>query len=210
MKKHFATALVAMAATLGASHAQAQFSSASGPVTPPPLGSEANPYRAYFVDHHANGESTYYFWQNVSNSWYAAPRQLETHGAAGHHVGYQISVSPGNYNTMVFNSVQIGSFQAEGLTVSVNGVTITENFSSGSVLNFGPNVRSFEVYSRNGSLPVTSSNTLFPLLMSFTGSASGMDWKSINSAVPETETYVLMLLGLAVLGSTFGRRKSKA
>ena len=209
MKKHFATALVAMAATLGATHSQAQFSSASGPVTPP-LGSEANPYTPWASTQLANGEKQYFIAPAVSGYWFAAPLKHSALGSTLTHSGFQVSLSPSFSNgPLSLTSIQIGSFQGDDLSVSANGSVITDNFGSGSVLNFAANVRSFEVYSRNGSLPVTSSNTLFPLLLKFTGSASEMAWTSI-SAVPETETYVLMLLGLAVLGGTFGRRKSKA
>lgn len=209
MKRHFAIALVAIAATLGATHAQAQFSSASGPVTPP-LGSETNPYTPWASTQLANGEKQYLIAPAVSGYWYAAPLQHSALGSTLTHSGFQVSLSPSFTNApLSFTSIQIGSFQGDALSVSANGSVITDNFASGSVLNFAANVHSFEVYSRSGSLPVTSSNTLFPLLLKFTGSASDMTWTSISS-VPETETYVLMLLGLAVLGGTFGRRKSKA
>lgn len=213
MKKHFATALVAIAATLGATHAQAQFSSASGQVPPPPpIGSEANPYRLWNYNPWAIGEQQYWDTNPVSGYWYAAPLQHSSQGAVLAHSGFQISFRPKpgtSPEQLSFTSIQVGSFQGDALSVSANGLLITDNFASGSVLNFAANVQSFEVYSRTSSLPVTSSNTLFPLLLKFTGSASDMTWTSISS-VPETETYVLMLLGLALLGGTFGRRKSKA
>ena len=212
MKRHFATALVAIAATLGATHAQAQFSSASSPVPPTPLpdGTQTNPYTPWTATQLSNGEKQYWIAPAVSGYWYASPLQHYALGSTLTHTGFHVSLSPSFTNApLSFTSIQIGSFQGDALSISANGSVITDNFASGSVLNFAANVHSFEVYSRNGSLPVTSSNTLFPLLLKFTGTASEMAWTSI-SAVPETETYVLMLLGLAVLGGTFGRRKSKA
>ena len=163
MKKHFATALVAMAASLGATHAHAQFSSASGPVTPP-LGSEANPYTPWASTQLANGEKQYFIAPAVSGYWFAAPLKHSALGSTLTHSGFQVSLSPSFNNApLSFTSIQIGSFQGDALSISANGSVITDNFASGSVLNFAANVHSFEVYSRNGSLPVTSSNTLFPL-----------------------------------------------
>ncbi|MBT9504882.1 MAG: hypothetical protein IV092_26825 [Burkholderiaceae bacterium] len=188
-------ALVALGCCVGA--AQAQFSSASLPV-PQPGSSQDNPRtpNATMAVDIGAGQFVYQsrFVYSAGQQWYAAPIQD----------GFRVSfLSPQPGHGLLSITAPMGF---ENLTVKVDGLVLSNDLDGGASLQFGSGVQAFEISGvLNGVAAGAAMPASFPLFISQLGSASMMLWTSL-SPIPETDTFVMMLLGFAVVGGVLRRR----
>ena len=201
MKKQLAAALLALSC-IGA--AQAQFSSASLPIPPVPApgSSQNNPILPGWTSTPGQGsQSAYFYFQGDQGSWFAA--------AMFNSDGFQIGSDEPRPS---FSFAEIKAPMGfENLTVSVNGQVLSSDFDGGMTLQFAPGTLSFDITGlQNGIVAGQPLPTNFPLYIKMLGSASAMVWTNISAAVPETDTYVMMMLGMGLLGCVLRRPAAKA
>jgi hypothetical protein len=209
MKLSSLASILAAVALTAALPAQATFSSASGPA---PGSTQANPVYPNFSQwSSASGALQYYaaFNPPATNQWYST------------------SVEPGGLWLSGINSATVALFGAaiftsitapEGfgaMTIKVGNTVLDADFNPGEIFTFTSNVAVFEVLlnSPPNFTPGSSAANSFQLKLGIAGAPNGMSWYMLApSAVPETSTFALTLLGVVGLGlfASIGRRKTSA
>lgn len=100
-----------------------------------------------------------------------------------------------------------------GLTLMTGGHIVESNFGSGSSFTFAPGVHAFEVVGLPTSFRpgVAAPASVLPLQLGFnwvSTSIPGMAWRTI-SIVPEVDTWLLLSIGLLVVGVVFDRSEPR-
>jgi MYXO-CTERM domain-containing protein len=178
---------VALAATAQAQAAGA-FVSASAPS--PPGTSPGNPVLPNSWNS-ASNSGRFQFAGPTSGLWFDPP-MVE---------GFTIAISSGSFLSMT------AAPGFSGLKIRVDGSVVDSDFNAGETYTFSGTVLQFDIFgitpALDGGVPTFA--TAFPLQLSFSGTPAQMTWTNIT-AVPETSTFGLTLMGLVGLGLLASRR----
>jgi len=192
-------ALVTLLGALGTAHAQ--FTSTSSQVPDPnepglTQATAIQPSYSFWYSSSSQAATLYHQFSSAkSDRWYGAQ-------TAGSTVNFQIDV----FNSSVlFVTAPVGF---ENLQLFANGQLVLGDFDGGQTYHFfGENVHTLS-FKGSGPLSATNPSIIdsFAVRLGMTEPGSMM-WQSLTTAVPEPDVYLMLAVGLGVLG--VARRKAK-
>lgn len=139
-------------------------------------------------------KDSFEFFQPQSGLWFDPPMVD----------GFEIALLSGGQFTSVTAPTGFSNLQ-----LKVGNSIVDASFDAGETYSFASGVQSFQIVNVRPSLDPAAANftSALPLKLTFVGSASTMMlWTSLPAAVPESDSYLLLLAGLAGLRFLARRR----